>query len=247
MDESIKMLKKHALDKIYTDITFLIIPNSPKISFQRKGFTIRIKNFADLAKEICSRPTEKFDELYNFCVKEFSFYFQDKDNSQSAFKPLKIPSSDPNPNISNFMDRSGFTETDEINVGHVRDGLITLKEKLSSLNEDQRWFLYKIIDWSINFNQEYIGDCVAAPYDYMAIGVVESKLKITFKSLESMKFAHFETEPTWNFEGPHFYLYFSTSIKKFNLFSGICMFLADNYKAQQLEKIIIDCDFSVID
>lgn len=248
MVDTITMLEKHNLHIQYKDITFLIISNSPKQSFERKGYVISVIDLGDIARDICSLPSDRFDAIYYFCENELRNYFPN--NNQSFFQPTFVPSNDPNLDISNFMNCSGFQQSYDVSIDDMRNGLISLKEMLSGLNDDQRWFLFRIMDWSIKFNQNDIYECCIAPYHYMVSGLSYQNsfaFKSTAKSLESMNIAYYEDEPTWKFDFPHFGIHFSYQVEDYNFFSGICMFLSDNYHSDKLSKIIVNCDFSDID
>lgn len=141
MVDTLDKLEKHKLNQDYKDITFLIISNDPKPTFQRQSYTIRIWNLGDIARDICNLPPDKFENIYHFCENHFRSYFPN--NNQSFFQPTVQPSKDPSLKISNFMKCSGFEEPYETQMDIVRKGLILLKERLSTFNDDQRWFLFK--------------------------------------------------------------------------------------------------------
>jgi len=250
MVNTISMLERHGLNDTYKDITFLIISNSQKQSFQRNGYNISIKDLGDIAKDICSLTADRFDVMYHFCETQLRSYFNN--NNQSFFQPKYIPSQDPNRSISKFLDRCGFLKPyDNLLEADVRKGLIILKEKLSSLNDDQRWFLYKIMDWAIKYKVDRLWEYCAAPFDYMVSGLKrtnEFSFTTTSKSLESMNLVSYEEEGTWQFDDPHFSIrFYLDTVEDFNFFSGICIFLAANYDRDKLSKIIVHCDFSEID
>lgn len=247
MVDTLAMLEKHNLHLQYNDITFLIISNDQKPTFQRQNYTIQIWNLGDIARDICNLPSDKFDPIYHYCENEFRNYFPN--NNQSFFQPTVLPSKDPSLNISNFMKCSGFEEPDNYPIDDVRNGLIQLKEKLSTLNNDQRWFLFKIMNWSIQYNKPHIYEHCIAPYSYMVSGLSfqnEFAFESTAKSLESMNIANYEGEPTWHYKVPFFSIHHSYQVDDYNFFSGICMFLTDDYHEKKLSKIIVDCDFSEI-
>jgi hypothetical protein len=149
MVDTLDMLEKHNLDKTYKDITFLIISNHPKIDLQRQGYSISVKNLGDIAKDISLLPPEKFDIIYNYCENQFRNYFTN--NTQSLFQPVVLPSQDPNLDISNFMVRNGYKVPYVIPMNTVRNGLIELKNILTTLKDDQRWYIYKIMNYSIQY------------------------------------------------------------------------------------------------
>ncbi|EJB8578084.1 MULTISPECIES: SMEK domain-containing protein [Acinetobacter] len=247
MVDTIEMLEKHELDKTFKDITFLIISNSPKQSFQRKGYTIKIMDLGDIARDICHQPQEIFDRLNLFCENQFRSYFPN--NTQSFFQPKVLPSKDPNIDISNYMKSNGFTQPYNVPIVDIRNGLILLKDTLSGLNDDQRWFIHKLMNYAITYKDDKWFEYCIAPYSYMVSGLQPYQhfmFKTTAQSLEAMKLAYYENEPTWKYDFPFFGLTFRTQIEEYNFFSGLCCFIHDKGDLGLLKKIIIDCDFSDI-
>lgn len=247
MVDTLEMLEKHNLDKTYKDITFLIISNDPKITLQRQGYSISVKNLGDIAKDIGLLPPEKFDVIYHFCENQFRNYFTN--NTQSFLRPVVLPSKDPNLDISNFMKANGFTQPYDVPIDDMRNGLILLKTTLSSLNDNQRWFIHKLMNYAISNKTDKWFEYCTAPFSYMIAGVTQENVfafKITAQSLEAMKIAYYEDEPTWKFNFPYFGLIFRTEIEEYNFFSGLCCFIHDRADPQLLKKIIVDCDFSDI-
>ena len=247
MVDTLEMLEKHELDKTYKDITFLIISNDPKINFQRQGYSISVKNLGDIAKDIGLLPPEKFDVIYNFCENQFRYYFTN--NTQSFFQPKVLPSKDPNIDISNYMKSNGFTQPYNVSIVDMRNGLILLKDTLSGLNDDQRWFIHKLMNYAINYKEDKWFEYCIAPYSYMVSGLQPNQyfmFKTTAQSLEAMKIAYYENEPTWKFDFPFFGLSSRTQIEEYNFFSGLCCFIHEKGDLGLLKKIIIDCDFSDI-
>ncbi|MCT9374826.1 SMEK domain-containing protein [Acinetobacter baumannii] len=247
MVETIAMLEKHELDKTFKDITFLIISNSPKQSFQRKGYIIKIMDLGDIARDICHQPQEIFDRLNHFCENQFRSYFPN--NNQSIFQPVIQPSNDPCLDISNFMFRNGYNEPYDIPMDTVRNGLIALKNILTTLNDDQRWYIYKIMNYAIQQVPDRWFEYCIAPYSYMAAGLRYDQtyaFQTTAKSIDDMNLGYYECEGSHKFNFPFFALFFSANLDDFNFFGAICRFLAQNYNQQDLVNIVVNCDFSNI-
>ena len=247
MVDTIAMLEKHKLDETYKDITFLIISNDPKITLQRQGYSISVKNLGDIAKDISHLSPEKFDIIYKFCEIQFRNYFTN--NTQSLFQPVVLPSQDPNLDISNFMLSNGFNKPYDIPMDTVRNGLISLKNILSTLNDDQRWYIYKIMDYAIAYKQDKWFEYCIAPYSYMVTGLrydQVSAFQATSQSIEAMNLGYYECEGTHKFNYPFFALYYTANIEDFNIFGAICRFLEQNNNSQALRKIVVQCDFSDI-
>lgn len=257
MVETISKYKKYELDKKYNEIWFLIISNDTKCSFQRSGFDIKIKNMSDLAKDICELPPSKFDRIFSFCQRQFSQYFSD--NEQSFLAPTIVASRDPAQSISNFMKANNIDVNDSytnVTVEEIREDLIILKDELSKLNEDQRWFIYQVMSWTLKNhictlkNQSWIERCV------MPISVLESgknfiekeKLRLTVNSIDAHKLGGYD-EDNRSVDADAFYVYFMNKGKfeEFDYFAGIAEFLKqDSDIDNKLKRIIVDCDFSFI-
>ncbi|WP_156292696.1 SMEK domain-containing protein [Serratia oryzae] len=250
MVDTIGMLEKHGLNNIYVDITFLIISNDQKISYQKQGYNITIINLSDIAKDICSLPTDRFEPIYNYCESQFRSYFPN--NKQSIFQPIISPSKDPGEVLSNFLNCNGIDLSDswyKATVNDVRDNLIELKNILAQLNDDQRWFIFKVMDWSIKHNKDDMNEYCIVPLSHMTTGMHNTrddyKVKNTADSLESIKILYYNEE-SWKYDFRHFSISFIRKIEDFNYFCGICVFLNANNKSSNLKDIIIDCDFSFI-
>ncbi|MBP1472621.1 MULTISPECIES: SMEK domain-containing protein [Acinetobacter] len=247
MVDTLDMLEKHNLDKTYKDITFLIISNHPKIDLQRQGYSISVKNLGDIAKDISLLPPEKFDIIYNYCENQFRNYFTN--NTQSLFQPVVLPSQDPNLDISNFMVRNGYKVPYVIPMNTVRNGLIELKNILTTLKDDQRWYIYKIMNYSIQYVPDRWFEYCIAPYSYMVAGLPYGQhfaFRTVVESIEAMNLGYFENEGTHRFDFQFCALSYSANLDDFNFFGTICRFLSQNYDPKALEKIVIHCDFSDI-
>lgn len=254
MKKTIATLERHRLNENFKNITFLIISNDPKLTFQREGYTISIKNLGDIARDICSLSPEKFDPIFEYCKKEFSNFFPNQ-NLKSILEPTILPSVDPSQDISNFLDACGFEKPYNSYSVNVRNGLISLKNKLATLNNDQRWFLNRVMFWSILYNP-YIYETCFAPLSHVDPNAsCEARLRVkqTYESLAAVNLAYYEGEPTSTSEVPHFGIYYNYNlVEDFNFFSGICMFLSKYYvqdgcfDSTKLSKIIVDCNFSDI-
>lgn len=253
MVETIEMLEKHKLNDTYTDITFLIISNSPRQSFQKKGYTVSVKDLGDIAKDICLLPSEKFNEIFDYCKENFGDLFLNK--IVKLTKPKSILAKDPNSNISKFLECNGFAPPfgDDFTALDMRNGLVALKEQLSQLNENQRWFIVKVLKYTLYFGTDPLNEFCIAPYHHIVDDTSDGLrdiVKHTFKSLECIKMANFDDE-AWNFDFPYFSVrYFNDVVEDYNFFSGICTFIKKEFKSDQmsdrLSKIIMDCDFSDI-
>ncbi len=53
----------------------------------------------------------------------------------------------------------------------VRNGLIELKNILTTLKDDQRWYIYKIMNYSIQYVPDRWFEYCIAPYSYMVAGL----------------------------------------------------------------------------
>lgn len=254
MKKTIATLERHKLNEKFKNITFLIISNDPKPSFQRAGYTISIKNLGDVVRDICGLSPEKFDPIFEYCKKEFGNFFPNQ-NLKSILEPTILPSVDPSQDISNFLDACGFEKPYGFYSITVRNGLINLKNKLTTLNDDQRWFLNRVMHWSILHNPNIYDTCFA-PLSYVDPNVsYEAKLSVkqTYESLAAVNLAYYEGEPTSTYEQPYFGIYYAyQEIEDFNFFSGICMFMSkyyvhgDNFDSTLLSNMIVGCNFSII-
>lgn len=250
MVDTITMLEKHKLDLVYKDITFLIISNDEKQSYQKKGYEITIMNLNDVAKDICLLTPNEFEAIYNYCESQFRNYFPN--NNQSIFQPITLPSKDPSENIDNFLACNGIDLSDDFykaTTSDVRDNLIELKDIISELNDDQRWFIFKIMNWSIKHNQNDLAEHCIAPLSHMTAGLNyrdRQRVKNTADSLDSIGLLIYN-ESSWKYDYPFYNINFQGSIEDFNIFCGICKFLLENKKHFNLKKIIVDCDFSFIE
>lgn len=252
MLKTIETLERHGLNSLYNHIIFLIISNFQTQSFQRKGYTISILNLGDIAKAITNLTPENFDRIYAYCEKNFSSYFQS--SFINMFEQTMIPSVDPDERIINFMKSNGFIPPyDDISEKNVRRTLILAKVRLSSLTEGQRWFIANIMDWSIQTTQITLDSTMGciAPY-----GAMHARVNIFNKddfntirdSLIDIDLISDEEFGTWRYSAPHYWLSmkFDEVVFDFDILTGIAEFLKQDYDRNKLEKIIVKCDFSLI-
>lgn len=247
MVDTITMFEKHGLDATYQTIFFLIISNDQKVSYQNSSYDIKIINLGDIAKYICGLSPTQFDPIYKFCKSQFSSYFHKVD--KNPFQPKIIPSKDPSLNIDNFLAANGVDLSDsfyKITASDIRNDLIELKNSLSELNDDQRWFIHKAMKWSIRHNSEYVGEYCIVNRSHMTTGTDAYKVKEIFESLESLDLIYHEDEGSWKFDYPFYAIYFTRQLEEFNYFGSICVFLMESNQIERLEDIIVHCDFSII-
>lgn len=252
MVKTIETLERHGLNSLYNHIIFLIISNFPTQSFQRKDYIISILNLGDIAKAITNLTPEKFDRIYEYCEKNFSSYFSN--SVINMFKQTNIPSVDPDERIINFMKLNGFISPyDDIPEEDVRKALILAKERLSSLTEEQRWFIAAIMDWSIQTTQITLDSTMGciAPYGAMHARINkdnEDHFNKIRDSLIAIDLISNEEFGTWRYSDPHYWLSmkFDDIVFDFDILTGIAKFLKQDYDRNKLEKIIVKCEFSLI-
>lgn len=253
MVETIEMLEKHKLNDTYTDITFLIISNSPKQTYQKKGYTISIKDLGDIARDICLLPPERFDEIFDYCKANLGDLFFNR--LKMLTMPKSFSAKDPNLDISKFLECNGFAPPfcDDFSAVDIRNGLVALKEQLSQLNENQRWFINKVLNYTLYFGTDRLNEYCIAPYHYIVDDTdygLRKKKEHTFKSLECIKMAYYDDE-CFHYDVPVYSVsYFNDVFDDYNFFSGICTFVKKEFEGKEmsvrLHKIIMDCDFSDI-
>ena len=252
MLKTIKTLERKGLSSSYNHIIFLIISNDPKLTFQREGYTISIKNLGDIAKAITNLTPEKFDRIYAYCEKNFSSYFPN--SVINMFEQTRIPTVDPDERIINFMKSNDFIpQYDEISEENVRKALILAKEYLSSLTEGQRWFIAGILDWSIQTTQITLDSTMGciAPYGAMQTRVNKfnkDDFNAIRDSLIDIDLISDEEFGTWRYNAPHYWLSmkFDEVVFDFDILTGVAKFLKQDHSRNKLEKIIVKCDFSLI-
>lgn len=250
MVSTLDKFKEHGLDNDYDTIWFLIISNAQKCSFSRQGYNIEIKNLADIARDICQLPQAQFEPIYAFCKKQFRTYFQE--NSISVLAPVVVPSNDPARTITNFLTANDLVDlsTWQTNATHadIRNDLIALKEQLSELNDDQRWFIFQVMKWSMA-NQNMPEYCMV-PLSVIESGKDSAARKIvrtTVESLESIRMAYY-VEESRELNCHAFSVHFvkKEHIEEFDYFAAIATFLNKTEQTHLLERIVVQCDFSVI-
>ncbi|HGV3493852.1 TPA: SMEK domain-containing protein [Klebsiella quasipneumoniae subsp. quasipneumoniae] len=238
----------HNLNIQYDTIWFLIISNDVKCSFTRQGFDLKVINLSDIAKYICALPQPQFETIYAFCEQQFRTYFSD--NNVSVLAPVISPSQDPCPTIDNFMIANGIDVHDgytTATVADIRNDLIDLKTKLSGLNDDQRWFIYQVMNWSMLHDDR--PEYCAVPCSVIVSGKDMQGIRIlhnTIDSLSSLRLAGF-TEESWKYDSNIYWVNFQTkNFEEFDYFSGITEFLKKTSNTGLLKRVVVDCDFSVI-
>ena len=250
-ESTIDMFKKHNLDTTYKKITFLIISNDQKINFTRAPFNIVINNLSDIAKKICELETDRFVEVYTYCESNFSVYFPR--NNRSILEPTMRLSVDPSPSISNFLNANCISEAEEhikCTENDMRNQLINLKDKLSEMGTNQRYFIFNVMKWAMgNVQEKWVERC------YIPRVVLENSFDNADKnavhdiceSLFHIGFACYE-EYISAVESDGFYVYFNNEIpEEFDYLAGIVNYLKMNDKKENLRNIVVDLDFSFID
>lgn len=248
MVSTLEKYQKHGLDKKYDTLWFLIISNDHKVHFTRQGINIQVKTLSDIAKDICQLLPVKFAHIYTFCEQELRTYFQEQ--HVSALAPIFAPSRDPAPTITQFMRANGIDVTDGYTTASeadIRNDLIDLKTKLSSLNDDQRWFIYQVMNWSMEHENR-------PEFCMIPCAVIDSGkdrygldiLRRTIDSLSSLGLAGFE-EDSWRYDSNAYWLSHSKGrLEEFDYFAGLAEFLKNTGQAHHLKRLVVDCDFSII-
>ncbi|MCX8959318.1 hypothetical protein EHW64_17990 [Erwinia psidii] len=253
-EKTIEMFVKHNLQQSFSKITFIIISNDPKISFSRKSFNIEVHNLSDIAKEICVLEDGQFNEIYAYCESNFSVYFPN--NNRSMLEPTLRASVDPSSNIGFFLSANDIVVTDEhinCSVDDIKDQLIRLKEKLSEFSNDQRWFIYRVMEWTMNnYKSNFIEYCLTprAVIERSIDDIDIVKINDIARSLEHLSVARYEEFDRYVQEDAY-YVYYNNGIpEEFDYLAGIVIFLRKTEECRNrndiLKKIIIDCDFSCI-
>ncbi|MGK8190439.1 SMEK domain-containing protein [Enterobacter ludwigii] len=251
MVTTLDKFKAHGLDKNYDTIWFLIISNAQKCEFTRQGFNISVKNLADIAQDICQLPKERFEPIFALCKNQFKDYFQE--NSVSVLAPVVVSSSNPAETITNFLTANDLVDlsTWQTNATHedIRNDLIDLKQRLSELNDDQRWFIYQVMKWSIE--HQNMPEYCMVPLSVIQSGkdrAAQEVVRTTVESLESIKMAYY-VEESYELKMNAFSVHFVNNehIEVFDYFSAIATFLKKTEQKDLLDRIVVHCDFSVID
>jgi len=238
----------HNLNLQYDTIWFLIISNDAKCTFTRQGFNLKVINLSDIAKYVCALPQPQFEIIYSFCEQQFRTYFSN--NSVSVLAPVISPSQDPSTTIDNFMIANGIDVNDgytTATVADIRNDLIELKTKLSGLNVDQKWFIYQVMNWSMLHDDR--PECCVVPCSVIDTGKDREGIRIlhnTINSLSNLRLAGF-TEESWKYDSNIYWISFKTkNYEEFDYFAGITEFLKKTSNTGLLQRIVIDCDFSVV-
>lgn len=242
---------KWNLHETYNEVWMMVISNDPLEDHSRKGIVIHVLNLSDVANSICNKGGEEFEQLYLMCEKEFGVYFPNANSS--ILKPMRAESINPGVSIDNFIRENGIDLNDtNFNVSEqdIRSDLILLKDELSLLNEEQRWFIYLVIKYTIESdNNKYIDACIIPKAMIMNGKTYDQKalVKETVDALSFINLAYYD-EDNSKFDGPTFSVFFTKGIYEyFDYFSAIAKFVRYTGKINDLEDIIVGCDFSLID
>lgn len=259
MKDTLVKLEKHQLNETYRKIIFLIISNDEKKQWYKDGYVIKVCNLSDIAADICSlESTEDLRRLYKFCKGEFTDYLQkNMENSEkSIFEPVKIQSQDVI-TASEFLaanyyekDVNGFYFDDYSESDFIAD-LNSLKDKLASLTNDDRWFIYKALTWSFNAfkNETHFGYCWMPCSHFYHPYPPENKIYIRsiVEKLEKLDLlVYWRHEEHWSEESEHVVVKFYGNVNDFDYFSPICQYFRYNKIEYLLEDTIINCNFSHI-
>lgn len=254
MEKTIEMLENHKLNDKYSKIWFLIISNDQKVTYTKKNYTIDICNLSDIANKINSLDNYDFEEVYTYCESNFSIYFPR--NNSAILAPTQKITSNPSSTITKFLVSNGFDSKDEgviFESESVRNSIINLKNILNDLNDDQKWFLYRVIEWSImRYEQEYPMDQCYIPMSTISQQAGDTRnLKSIADSLINYELASYDEEVPYVSE-PGFYIFYTnSSVEEFCLFTGIANFVRvsaqGNSRKDLLKSIIVDVEFSKID
>ncbi|HCU0623788.1 MULTISPECIES: SMEK domain-containing protein [Enterobacteriaceae] len=249
-DKTMDMLVKHGLDVIYNNIWIIIISNDRCESYTRKGFSTHIRNLSDVANAICEKPEYEFDSIYSFCEKNFSAYFPVK--NANILELTQVVGSDLGLTINKFIeankidfinDDTNFTEDD------IRKDLITLKSKLSKLNEMQRTFIFRVMEYTlVNNGDNYIESCIM-PVSAVMSGrhfYEKKEIKEVADYLEQIRLAYYD-EDNFRLNCATYMVSFTKGIYyDFDYMAAIVEYLRFTGTEDNLKKIIYDCDFSLI-
>ncbi|MBF9770130.1 SMEK domain-containing protein [Enterobacter asburiae] len=249
--KTMDMLVKHKLHETYTKVWMMIISNDPVQHHTKQGFVTHVKNLSDLAKSICEKSGAEFDDLYKICEQEFGVYFPGR--NISLLKPTQITGANPNQQVDNFIRINNIDLSYEdytITTDDIRDDLIKLKNTISQLNEEQRWFLFRVLSHTIEYDDgKYIETC-KIPTSIITNGMNSNQRNAiyeTINSLERINLAYHDEED-YKLECSVFCIYFIRGkYKEFDYFSGLALFIRETSQLDKLEEIIVNCDFSLID
>ncbi|MEL6008222.1 SMEK domain-containing protein [Citrobacter portucalensis] len=248
MEDTVDMFIKHNLDQTYKTLWFLVISNDPKVNYQRQGFNLKVMNLGDLLQGIANLPQVELDAVYNYCTANLSYYMNGNNPSLLAAKTAM--SSDPAISIQGFLTANnidlndGYTTATEADIRNI---LIDLKNILASLNNDERWFIYHVMEYSMTYEDK--PETCMAPFDAINQKVGQQNLQYLFSvvnSVDSKRLGRYE-ENHWKMDGPGYMVYFRKGkYEEFDYFAGITQYLKFYNKKALLEEVIVKCDFSII-
>lgn len=251
-DDTIAKLESHQLNKKYKHIIFLLLSyrNTSK-TYEIEGYKTEIITLTDLAKSICKKPPEEFEELFNYCMNELSSYTFIQ-NVGIVFKQTQYSMIDLQADISGFMKTNWYFLGDEPTQVEVKQGLTLLRTALQQLNQPSLTVIFKILDYTIRYNDLDYSDLTIMPIANMSAGLTKEQVKFydtITEALENIKLVYTHDEPTWYYNRPHYAAVFKHEVvDDFNFFLGICRFFKskDNYEPTELAKMIFEYDFSMI-
>lgn len=250
-EETIEMFIKHKLHETYRKITFLVISNDAKITFSRTGFDIKVNNLSDIAKTICELPDEHFDDVYRYCQSHFSVYFPGR--NVNLLEQTQRSSTDPSDLIIRFLTANDINVNEEhikCSTEDIRNQLIGLKIKLAEMTDDQRWFIFYVMNWMMRDCKDSWFEKCYIPKDVIVNindNIDRNELGSIINSLVHLNFAYYD-ECISSIEGPGLYVYYNKDIPEdFDYLVGIVKFLQKNKKEDLLKSIIYDRHFLYID
>lgn len=246
-NETLDLYTKHSLDSQYDEVWFLIISNFPKGSISRKGLKTKVMNLGDLAKLICEKDEATFNQLFEYCKEQFSTYFSN-DYMTNPLEVKPLSSTDLSSDISNFIKCNKLDvdiKEDYTTLSAIKSDLQNLKEVLASMNDGQRWFIFRVLS-EAKEKDDISGYCI--PLSVLENGLRhEHKQEVysVFKSLEHKNMAWY-AEEDYRLEPNSLGVCFKGSIEDFDYFSAILEYLISVGRISDLKKIIIERDFSCI-
>jgi len=251
-DDTIAKLESHQLNKKYKHIIFLLLSDrDTSKTYEKEGYKIEIITLTDLAKSIYNKPPKEFEELFNYCMNELGSY-NFIQNAGIVFKQTQYSMIDLQADISSFMKINWYFLGDEPTQVEVKQGLTLLRTALQQLNYPSLMVIFKILDYTIKYNNLDHSDLTIMPIANMQAGLTKEQVKVydtITEALENIQLVYTHDEPTWYYHRPHYAAVFKhEAVDDFNFFLGICRFFKskDNYDPIELAKMIYEYDFSMI-
>ncbi|MDM3520557.1 SMEK domain-containing protein [Citrobacter sp. Ca225] len=249
-DKTMDMLVKHGLDADYDNIWIMLISNDKYESYTRKGFSTHVRNLSDVASCICQKPGADFDRIYTFCENNFGDYFPGKNTN--ILELTQVASVNPNQSVANFVKNNQLDlsyDDNKYSESDIRDDLIILKSKLSELNEMQRMFIFRVMEFTLtNDNSKYIESCKIPVSAFMSGRQYNEKyaIKQVADYLEQIRLAYYDEE-NYSLGCATYTVYFKGNYPEFDYLTGIVEHLRVRGTVSDLRKIIYECDFSILD